>query len=67
MMQIQPHDLERAFTAMGGRESPMSAVGSALGFSPAELESGVPAWAWAAVAFGVGIFAGQKLKERGVL
>jgi len=67
MVQFQVSDLERAFTAMGGKEHPVKAVGSVFGFSGAEVESGVPTWAWLVIATGVGILIGREVSKRGLL
>lgn len=67
MVQLQVRDLDEAFTAMGGRENPIKAVGSVFGFSSSEVDAGVPTWAWLLVALGVGIFIGKEAKERGIL
>lgn len=67
MVQLQPKDLDDAFTAMGGRENPVKAVGSVLGFSGNEVDAGIPTWAWMLVVLGVGIYLGRGAKERGIL
>lgn len=64
MVQLQPRDLERAFTAIGGKKNPVHAAGSLLGFSGDELEKGVPTWAWVLLALGVGVYAGTKIKGK---
>ena len=67
MVQLQPTDLDRAFTAMGGKENPVKAVGSVFGFSGAEVDAGVPTWAWVIVGIGFGIFLGKKASQKGIL
>lgn len=67
MVQVQPQDLDRAFTAIGGRENPVKAVGSLFGFSGNEIDAGVPTWAWVLVGVGVGVYLGKQASERGLL
>lgn len=67
MVQLQPKDLDMAFTAMGGKENPVKAVGSLFGFSGNEVDAGVPTWAWVIVGIGVGIFLGKKASQKGLI
>ena len=67
MVQFQPKDLDRAFTAIGGRENPVKAVGSIFGFSGNEVDAGVPTWAWMIVGVAFGIYLGKQAKERGLI
>jgi hypothetical protein len=66
MVQVQPQDVAKAFTAIGGRENPVKAVGSLFGFSGPELDAGVPTWAWVVVGVGIGIYLGKSASERGI-
>lgn len=67
MVQVQARDVERAFTAIGGRENPVKAVGSIFGFSGNEVDAGVPTWAWVVVGVGIGIYLGKKASDRGII
>lgn len=48
-------DLERAWGAMSQIDaSPARLAGRLAGLGTAELDAGIPTWAWVAVAFGAG-------------
>jgi len=67
MVQVQPADLMKAYSAMGGLQNPVKAVGSVFGFSGAEVDAGVPTWAWVVVGIGVGIYLGKTASQKGIL
>lgn len=48
-------DLQKAYAATRSLEArPLRLAGRLAGLGSAELDAGVPTWAWAAVAFGAG-------------
>lgn len=67
MVQLQPKDLDMMFTAMGGRKNPVKAAGSLLGFSGAEVDAGVPTWAWVLVGVATGIYLGKMASHKGLI
>jgi hypothetical protein len=67
MVQLQPKDLDFMFTAMGGRNNPVKAAGSLLGFSGEEVDAGVPTWAWVLVGVCAGIYVGKIASDKGLL
>lgn len=67
MVQLQPKDLDYMFTAMGGRQNPLKAAGSLLGFSGSEIDAGVPTWAWVLVGVGAGIYLGKIASQKGLI
>lgn len=66
-MQVQVGDVQKAFTAIGGKENPVKAVGSLFGFSGNELDAGIPTWAWILVGVAAGIYLGKKASDKGIL
>lgn len=54
-------------TAMGGRQNPVKAAGSLLGFSGDEVDAGIPTWAWVVIGLGIGVYLGKIASNKGLL
>lgn len=63
-LQVSPQDINKALLGVGAIQNPVGTVVSLLGISPEEQRAGIPAWAWAMVAFGVGTYFGVKYGHR---
>ena len=58
---MSPGDLEKiAQAAMKIDANPLKLVGRSVGLGDAEMQAGVPAWAWVVLALGAGTVAGIK-------
>jgi len=66
-LQVQTQDVQQMLAGVGALDNPKGTALSFLGFAPDEQQSGVPAWAWAVLALGAGVYLGNryapKLKE----
>lgn len=67
MMDLSPTDILGALsTARKIDPNPVGLAGRIIGLSEDEIKAGVPAWTWAALAFGAGVLAtvalGPKVK-----
>lgn len=58
-------DLQRAYAATQALEArPLRLVGRLAGLGSAELDAGVPTWAWVTIAFGAGAAASLLYSDR---
>ena len=58
---MSPDDLQKvALAAMKIDANPLKLAGRALGLGTAEMEAGIPAWAWVTLALGAGLVVGVK-------
>lgn len=58
-------DLQKAYGAAQALEArPLRLVGRLAGLGTAELDAGVPTWAWVTIAFGAGAAASLLYSER---
>lgn len=55
---VSPQDLQTLWKAASGIGNPLSVAQRFAGLGQSEQRAGVPAWAWVAVAFGVGAVVG---------
>lgn len=63
-MVFSPADVERALGALKAAGNPLRVVGRIAGLGNAEMDAGVPAWGWALLSFGVGVFVGAQYWPR---
>lgn len=57
---VSPSDLERAVGAVRQVGNPAALVGRLMGLGTSEMRAGIPAWAWALLAFGAGAYVGAQ-------
>jgi hypothetical protein len=57
---MNPSDLTGMLSSVGAMQNPKGVALSFLGLSPDEQRAGIPAWAWAILALGAGVYLGNK-------
>jgi hypothetical protein len=57
---MSPSDLGKIYRAASAIGNPIAIAGRFAGLGEAEQRAGVPAWAWIAVALGIGVVVGMQ-------